>query len=461
MKLGWLFALPRMTVLCLLVHTGHGYAQTFTTLHHFDGAGGSDPTAGLIISGNTLYGTTISGGSGSGTVFKINTNGSGFTNLYSFSPSVFNSSLSKFTNSDGRGPWAGLVVSGNTLFGVAESGGSFGLGTIFSIQTDGTGFTNLHSFSGSDGHDPWGGLTLSSSTLFGATWRGGNSGYGVIYAINTDGTGFTNLYHFNGSDGRYPNELLLLDEKLFGTTSGGGAFGNGTIFAINTNGSDFTNLHSFSPLQVGNTNSEGAYPYAGLIASGSRLFGTTGQGGTSGKGVVFAIDTNGSGFTNLHSFSSFDGEYPYSKLATAEDTLFGSTVEGGAADSGTIFALKSDGTGFTNLYQFTAITTNTNSDGIYPYAGLVISGDVAWGVAANGGNFGNGTVFSLSLPPNLPPQLAAFLSGENIILTWPSNTIATLQSAPTPMAVFTNIPGATSPYTNSVSEPQMFFRLSL
>jgi uncharacterized repeat protein (TIGR03803 family) len=52
-------------------------AQTFTTLHIFDGSDGQLPYAGLIqATDGKLYGTTQSGGAnGSGTVFKITPSG--------------------------------------------------------------------------------------------------------------------------------------------------------------------------------------------------------------------------------------------------------------------------------------------------------------------------------------------------------------------------------------------------
>jgi len=56
--------LPALTVALGLILTGQGTAQTFTNLYSF--TGGSDggvPYAGLILSGNTLYGTTAGGGS--------------------------------------------------------------------------------------------------------------------------------------------------------------------------------------------------------------------------------------------------------------------------------------------------------------------------------------------------------------------------------------------------------------
>src|SRR4051812_32892473 len=50
-------------------------------------------------------------------------------------------------------------------------------------------------------------------------------------------------------------------------------------------------------------NSDGANPNAGLIISGSTLYGTVAAGGSYGRGTVFAVDTNGAGFRILHSFT--------------------------------------------------------------------------------------------------------------------------------------------------------------
>jgi uncharacterized repeat protein (TIGR03803 family) len=80
-----------------------------------------------MLSGNTLYGATYKGGlSDNGTVFKVNTDGAGFTTLYNFTAGA--------TNSDGAKPRSGLILSGNTLYGTAREGGSSGKGTIFSLS---------------------------------------------------------------------------------------------------------------------------------------------------------------------------------------------------------------------------------------------------------------------------------------------------------------------------------------
>ena len=120
-----------------LMLAGRLHAQTLTIVHSFsptlltfppsndDGAG----PQGLILSFNCLYGTAKLGGeSGRGAVFKLNTDGSGFATLHSFSP---NASDLDPSNSDGALPFGGLVISSNMVYGTAYSGGSGANGTVF------------------------------------------------------------------------------------------------------------------------------------------------------------------------------------------------------------------------------------------------------------------------------------------------------------------------------------------
>ena len=77
------------------------------------------------------------GSNGTGAVFGINTNGSIFTNLHSFAAA---SNASPYGNTDGTEPWAGLAISGNTLYGTATAGGSANEGAVFAVNTKRFGF---------------------------------------------------------------------------------------------------------------------------------------------------------------------------------------------------------------------------------------------------------------------------------------------------------------------------------
>jgi uncharacterized repeat protein (TIGR03803 family) len=249
------------------------------------GADGGQPEAGLLLSGNTLYGTASFGGSSfGGTVFAVNTDGSRFTNLYSFTG-----------GNDGGMPMAGLVLYGNCLYGTVSQGGTNFFGAVFAVNTNGTangtGYTNLYSFSGSfanDGDSPMAGLILSGNSLYGTTSGEFSGSYGTVFAIHTDGTGYTNLYTFTGgSGGANPVAgLCLSGSTLYGTTSGFSS-GYGTVFALNTKGTaggtGFTNLYSFA----GGLN--GAKPQGGVVLSGNTLYGTAQTGGNSSDGTVFSF----------------------------------------------------------------------------------------------------------------------------------------------------------------------------
>jgi uncharacterized repeat protein (TIGR03803 family) len=402
------FPLPTLIAGLGLILTSRAASQTFTTLHSFDNSDGAGPQAGLVVSGNTLYGAADSGGdSYIGTVFALSTDGADFATLYSlYVGSNFSSPGS--TNSDGAYSDGTLVFSGDTLYGTAYWGGTNGNGTVFKVNTNGT-FTTLHSFAAgsgffprnytnSDGACPEVGLVLSGNTLYGTTEKGGSSGFGTVFKVNTDGTGFMNLHNFtNGSDGAIPHGLVISGNTLYGTALGltaVGLSGNGTVFALNTDGTDFRTLHSFTEVSLG------------LTISGNTLYGTA--LGSSANGTVFAINTDGTGFTNLYTFTATsgplstnsDGAEPIENggLVLSGNTLYGTANSGGSAGNGTVFALNTNGTGFTTLYSFTATDANgNNSDGAHPYAGLSFSGSTLYGTTKAGGTNGDGTVFSISL----------------------------------------------------------------
>jgi uncharacterized repeat protein (TIGR03803 family) len=440
---------------------GRGMAQTFRNLYSFSvrsgtlgtNSDGADPSAALIISGNTLYGTTVIGGhAGNGTGFAIKTDGTGFTNLHSFSALAGGQN----TNGDGATPFGEFVLLGNTLFGTTSRGGKEGSGTVFAVNTDGSGFRILHHFTmvgtiypsagtNADGANPSGGLVLLGNTLYGTAQYGGESGNGVVFALSTDGTRFTNLYTFTktyydsaigaalNSDGARPaGGLVLSSNLLYGTTPSGGTSANGTVFCVHTDGTGFVKLHDFEGFTNRfRTNGDGANPVGSLVLSGKTLYGNARSGGDFGQGAVFRVDIDGTAFTNLHSFygisvdgffavASGDGDAPIGGLVLLSNILYGATSQGGTTNSGIfpngygiVFAVNTDGTGFIPLYRFSAVsnTNYSNPDGANPSAGLVLGSNTLYGTAGGGGTSGDGTIFGVPtisriLPPP-PPQFGA------------------------------------------------------
>jgi uncharacterized repeat protein (TIGR03803 family) len=450
------------------INTYSNPIPAFRTLYTFSTNFGSGPNPGLAISGNTLFGTTQSGGiSGLGNVFALNTDGTGFTNL-------FNNFNSSFTN--GFRPAAGVILSGSTLYGTTYGGGTLGGGTVFALGTNGVGFTNLVNFdlnvNPNSPDEPQAPVVLSGNTLYGTTWFGGSYDHGTVFSVATNGSASGILHAFytptynpnaNNYDGLFPSaKLIISGGTLYGTAENGGMNGGGTVFSVVTNQpGSFTVLHYFSsPLNV--TNNDGANSFAGLVLSGTNLYGTTAGGGTHGYGVVFAVSTDGMFFTNLYNFTGGnDGSQPRGGLTLSGNRLYGTTSSGGAYTNGALFAINTDGSNFKSLYSFTG-----TGDGGNPQADLVLSGGTLYGTAEAGSVATDGTVFSFTLTG---PPLAIALSGTNVILTWSgSATGYTLQSSlqigaaaawsnVSPLPVILN---SLNTVTNPISDSQMFYRLS-
>src|SRR5262249_49193319 len=137
----------------------------FTVLHSFFDSDGSGPTAPLIQgTAGVLYGTSAYGGAHAvGDVFKLKADGTGLGDLNDFNG-----------KSDGQKPVAGLLLDASGfLYATTSANGPGGFGTVFKVKTDGTGFTTIHSFttSASDGKTPYGSLIMDGAGfLYGTTF---------------------------------------------------------------------------------------------------------------------------------------------------------------------------------------------------------------------------------------------------------------------------------------------------
>jgi uncharacterized repeat protein (TIGR03803 family) len=297
------------------------------------------------------------------------------------------------------------------------------LGLLASPAQTTTNFLVLHTFtapSGTplanyDGASPAAGLALSGQTLYGTTPDGGSAGFGTIFQVNTDGSDFLTLYNFTGAnDGATPMAPLVeADGVLYGTASAGGSSAFGTIFAYDTSGSNFSTLYTFT------NGVDGAGPVAGLLLSGTNLYGTT-PGNIFGPnyGTVFMMDTNGASFSVLHRFSApssvhftnGDGLLLSGPLFLSESTLYGVATEGGVNGDGTLFSLASEGSSFGPTYDFAAASSFplTNGGGANPQGGVVLSGSTLFGSAYDGGIDGSGTVYQYDFASSVFSPLYSF-----------------------------------------------------
>jgi uncharacterized repeat protein (TIGR03803 family) len=298
----------------------------------------------------------------------------------------------------------GLFVSTKKFYGTTELGGASGFGTVFEI--DNPGFETVrYSFTGaSDGAYPISCLiTDASGNLYGTTQQGGTSNLGVVFEV-TPGGSETVLHSFTGgSDGAFPEAGLIMDSSgnLYGTTGQGGPDGFGVVFKVAHGGSE-TVLHSFAG------GSDGEHPGASLTMDPSgNLYGTTVNGGAEDVGVVFRIAPGGAE-TVLHTFAGSDGAYPAGSLIINNGlNLYGTTEEGGSSNLGTVFELSHKGKE-TVLYSFAG-----GSDGETPFAGLIRKSGYFYGTTTAGGANNDGTVFRLPDKGGSDTVLYSFTGGSD------------------------------------------------
>ena len=240
--------------------------------------------------------------------------------------------------------------------------------------------------------------------MVGTTPFGGSSNFGTVFELTPPKTKTapwteTILYNFTGrADGGKPYSGLVLKLKsLYGTVLDGGPSGQGAVFeltppAVAGNPWTYTVLYGFT----GGT--DGGKPYSGVIfGKAGVLYGTTGLGGSGGYGTVFALTPHtGKPWTEsvLYSFGGGpDGSYArYGVVADTTGNLYGATGVG-TNNSGVIFKLTSSKTvpwPQTVLWTFTG-----GSDGGNPTAGLVLHGTLLYGTTSAGGEYSQGTVFSV------------------------------------------------------------------
>lgn len=364
--------------------------SNFKLLKQFNVADGTSPRASLLLATDgLLYGTTDAGGSGaSGSVFKLNPDGSGFVQLRSFAGLA----------SDAINPYSGLVQGSNgMLYGTAYSGGSAGVGAVFRLRPDGSDYSLLKTFTGAngDGANPYASMVVGTSgVLYGTTFYGGASSAGTVFSLNPDGSGFRVLKSFSYStDGGllYAPLCLAGNGVLYGAAYYGGSKSFGILFRLNPDGSGFSVLRSFT-----GTNGDGGYPVGGLVqGTNGALYGTTYYGGaTNNYGTVFMLSPDGSAYTVLKRFAGGDGAYPYAALVQGQDGgIYGTTVAGGSFGRGTVFRFNPDGSGYTTILNF----GRSNADAANPYAALVQGpSGVFYGTTRSGGAFSQGAVFQLN-----------------------------------------------------------------
>jgi len=230
------------TVFSLTPPPSPGGSWIETVLHDFDCNGTYSPVPLGVTVGSTgvIYGVAGEGGTAAyGSVFALKPPATpGGVWAYAV--------LHSFTGNDGGFLAGGLAVGRRgVLYGSAVFYGGSGGGTVFSLtppkSSGGTWIeTVLYNFGAANGAGPTGVVIGDGGVLYGVTQTGGASGNGTVFSLtppSSPGGAWTEavLYSFTGArDGGFPQGCVAIGHEglLYGTTAQDGSFGFGTTFVL-------------------------------------------------------------------------------------------------------------------------------------------------------------------------------------------------------------------------------------
>ena len=396
----------------------------FVVLHEFEAADGT-PTSGVLEAADgALYGTTDWGsGFPKGLLYRVQRDGSGFTRLHAFG------------GAGGEHPWAGLTEAADgSLRGVTDYGGARGSGVVYRVERDGTGFAVLHSFDSPMGLGKSPLVPGPDGALYGSTSAGGRCQQGTVYRLAGDEV--ARVHDLCRGEGIAPLGLTVgSDGLLYGVTARGGAHDGGLVFRLERDGSGYAVLrdigltHWFrwasvvegpdgalygalagpescslrgALYRVGRDGTgfarldlpvDGWLPTALAAASDGVLHGVAAGTACSGAaGFLYRLDPEAGDYSKMREFAGPDGARPTAAPTEGPDGwLYGTTDAGGAGDQGVVYRVARDGTGFATLHEF------RGPDGSSPSAALVVGSDgFLYGTTDRGGSRGVGTVFRLA-----------------------------------------------------------------
>ncbi len=283
----------------------------FAVIHDFTGNGDGGTPSGVAIDGaGNLYGPTLWGGSGAGTVYKLAQTASGW---------VFNSLYDFLGGSGGSSPQGVIVGPHDILYGAAAGGlqncnGGY-CGLIFQLRPSpktcpaiSCSWTEnpLYSFAGST--DAWNSGNLVSDqagNLYGVSESGGAQQQGAVFELTPTLGGWAEsiLYNFTGtSDGGGPTTVIIgNDGNLYGMAGWGGTYGGGVVFQLTPSAGGWIESVLYN---LPNNPYFGTNPQSLLQDNAGNLFGIYDEPGccVSTVGVIFMLSpSNGNWiFNELH-----------------------------------------------------------------------------------------------------------------------------------------------------------------
>ena len=310
-------------------------ANTCSKKYDFNYITGGEPWGNLIAKGGKYFGMTQYGGTNNmGVLFEWNASS--------------NTLIKKLDFSSERGsyPTGNLLAYGGKLYGMTQSAGIYGNGVLFEWDPETNIYNSKYDFNSLNGVKPTGNLVEMNGKFYSMTTEGGTTNSGVIFEWNPSTNVYTKHIDFDFTNGDTPyGSLVLSNGKLYGSTYGGGANGMGILFEYDPASNSYTKKVDF------NGNGNGSYPFGTLIADGTKLYGTTLQGGTNDSGLLFEWDIRTNTLNTKWNFDINTGGDAHGGLTAREGILYG-MAGGGTSSEGVIFQFDLASNKYTKTVDF-------------------------------------------------------------------------------------------------------------
>ncbi len=303
-----------------------------------NGSLGGNPYGSLVqASDGELYGMSSDFGGGEGVLFQYHPGASAGANKFTFNDAVF---LNE-SNVNGLGPRGSLMqASDGKLYGMTSEGGNKNSGVLFAYDPVTDVYAKKIDFNGNNGDFPTGGLLRAANgKLYGVTVEGGSRDYGVLFEYDPAANAYIDKFDFDGMNGSRPrgNLIQASNGKIYGTTQGHDLYTPGSVlFEYDPGTGVYAKKHDFDYF---NDPAGGASPHGSLMqASNGNIYGTTYLGGNNGYGVLFEYVPGTNAYTKKFDFDDLNGRNPEGYLVQAPNgKLYGVTGEGGSSDDGVLF----------------------------------------------------------------------------------------------------------------------------
>jgi len=175
--------------------------------------------------------------------------------------------------------------------------------------------------------------------------------------------------------------LLQAQVKIYGTTTAGGSSGVGVLYSMNLDGTNFQVLHSFQ------NQPDGANPYdSPTMGNDTKLYGVTAAGGASNAGTVYSYDTATQTYQKLADFTGANGKGPLGAMTWFNGKFYGLANTGGLNGVGDIYSFDPATNSLTDVYDM------DSSSGILPYGDMYLVSDKLYYGTRGGGAYGCGTI---------------------------------------------------------------------